>query len=788
MKTIIRNFQSVLRRFKVATTLNVAGLAVAFAAFIVILIQVNFERTFDRCHPTSGRIFRVDLTTPGTFGTILPRAFVEAVIQSSPHIEAGTLLTPSFGQSGVYFSIDRDGQPFGFKEIVTTCHAALPEIFAFPIVEGDIDCLKEPEKVMVPQSLVTKLFGEDVSAIGKTLRAEESIWTKSVKLLTIGAVYKDFPENTQIRNVIYTAIDPDYSVSNFGASNWVCYLLLDDPAMADDVADNFNRHFDFKKIGREDERIRLVPLTDIYYRNETQDGGTFRSGNQEVTNLLFGIALLIIVVAGINFTNFSTSLTPLRIKSINTQKILGSSEGLLRRALLVEAVLISFMAWLVSLFIVWELDIVEALPFIDADLDLISNLPVVLLSGVVALITGLIAGIYPAFYITSFPPALVLKGSFGLSPTGRKLRTGLICIQFVVSIILIIGASFVRVQNGYMRDFSLGFDKDQIAVVELNHMMYNKHHTIYKNRLKEYPGIEDVAFSAEKVGAKDGYNTNEVTYKGKDIQYFMIISSSNILRVLGIPIIEGRDFSRADELSDEVSYIFNRPALAQGDMRVGDSFGNYSPGRLIGFVGDVKLTSLRSGENNIAFVVGNFGYAMPVSYIRLKAGSDIHAAVNHIRNVVTELDPSYPFNIEFYDEIFNHLYRKEENLRDLVTVFSLLAIIISLVGVFGLVVFETQYRRKEIGIRKVHGATVGEILLMFNKGYLRIVGVCFVIAAPIAWQGVKMWLEGFAYKTPLHWWVFLIALLIVTVITLLTVSFLNWKAANENPVNSIKSE
>ena len=144
MKTIIRNFLSVLRRFKMATALNVAGLAVAFAAFIVILIQINFERTFDRCHPTSGRIFRVDLTIPGTFGTILPRAFVEAVIQSSPHIEAGTLLTPSFGQNGVYLSVDRNGQPFGFKEIVTTCHASLPKIFAFPIVEGDIDCLKDP--------------------------------------------------------------------------------------------------------------------------------------------------------------------------------------------------------------------------------------------------------------------------------------------------------------------------------------------------------------------------------------------------------------------------------------------------------------------------------------------------------------------------------------------------------------------------------------------------------------------------------------------------------------------
>ena len=620
------------------------------------------------------------------------------------------------------------------------------------------------------------------------MRAEENIWTKSAKLFTIGAVYQDFPENTQLRNVVYTAIDPDYNINNFSSSNWVCYLLLDNPAMADEVADNFNRNFDFKKIYHEGEQIRLVPLTDIYYMNETQDGGTFRSGNKEVTALLFGIALLIVIVAAINFTNFSTSLTPLRIKSINTQKVLGSSDTLLRRSLLIEAALISFIAWLVSLVIFWGLDWAEALPFIEADLSLVSNLLIVFLCGIVALVIGWLAGIYPAYYITSFPPALVLKGSFGLSPSGRKLRTTLICVQFVVSIVLIIGACFVQIQNSYMRNFSLGFDKDQVAIVELNETMYNKHHDTYVNRLKENPGIEDVAFAMEKVGSKDGYNTNGGNYKGKDFQYFIIIASSNFLRVMGIPVIEGRDFSKADELSDHVSYIFNRTAMEGLDMQVGDAFDSYSSGHLIGFSDDVKFTSLRGGEDNIAFLVGNFGYSLPISYIRLKAGSDIHAVVGHIQETMRELDPSYPFNIEFYDEIFNHLYRKEENLRDLVTVFSLLAIIISLVGVFGLVVFETQYRRKEIGIRKVHGATVGEILLMFNKAYLRIVGICFVIAAPIAWQGAKMWLEGFAYKTPLHWWVFLIALLIVTVITLLTVSFQNWKAANENPVNSIKSE
>lgn len=787
MKTIIRNFLSVLRRFRMAMILNVAGLAVAFAAFIVILIQVNFERNFDRCYPTSGRIFRVDLNTPGTFGTILPRGFVESIISSSPHIEAGTLVTPTFGRSGVYLSVEKNGERVGFREIVTTCHPTLPKIFGFTILEGDINCLKDPEKVILPASLATKLFGEG-SVVGKPLLAEESIWTKGTTNFTVGAVYKDLPANTQLRNVIYTAIDPSFMVDNFGASNWVCYLLLDDPASAVDVADNFNKHFDFKKISRkEDQHISLVPLTDIYYKNETQDGGTFRSGNKEVTGLLFGIALLIIIVAAINFTNFSTALAPMRIKSINTQKVLGSSDALLRRALLAEAAIVSMIAWGVSLFIVWGLGSTGVLPFVEANLDLQANLPVLILSGVIALLTGLIAGIYPSYYITSFPPALVLKGSFGLSPSGKHLRTALIGIQFVVSIVLIIGSSFVRLQNSYMRGFSLGFDKDQVAIVELNGTLYNEHHETYANRLKEYPGIEDVAFAQEKVASKDGYNTNGANYKGKDFNYFLIICSYNFLDVMGIPILEGRDFSKADELSDEMAVVFNKSAYVNMNMQAGDLLYEQQ-GRMIGFSDEVKFTSLRNGENNIAFAVGNFGYSMPVSYIRFKAGSDIRAAVDHIRTTLKDLDPSYPFNIEFYDQIFDRLYHKEENLRSLVTIFSILAIIISLVGVFGLVVFDTQYRRKEIGIRKVHGATVGEILAMFNKTYLRIVAICFVVAAPIAWFGVKKWLESFSYKTPVYWWVFLIALLIVAGITMLTVTFQNWKAANANPVNSIKSE
>lgn len=785
MKTILRNFLSVLRRFKMATFLNVAGLAVAFAAFMVILIQVDYERSFDRCHPTADRVYRLELTQGGVFGLILPRAFIETVLQSSPHIEDGSLIYPY--NPAIYFSVVQNGEKIGYRELVQTCHPEITRVFDFPIIEGDIDCLKEPDKLILPENIARKIFGDE-PAVGKALHAEETIQTKDNREYTVGAVYKDFPGNTQMRNLIYTAISETYQRDNFGASNFVCYLLLDSPEAAQTVVDNFNANFDFSKINDPTQQIKLTPLTHIYYLNESQDGTIFRSGNKEVTMLLFFIALLIILVAAINFTNFSTSLTPMRIKSINTQKVLGSSDAVLRRALLIEAAIISLVAWLMSLFVVWLLGRTEILPFVDASLDIMKNLPIVLLTGGVALVTGVLAGLYPSWYVTSFPPALVLKGSFGLSPSGRKLRTVLIGVQFVVSILLIIFASFVRLQNNYMRDYSLGFDKDQIAIVRLSSEIYDKHHDTYVNRLKEFSGIEDVAFAMEKVGSKDGYSTNGGVVKEKEFQFFMIFASSNFLRVMGIPVEEGRDFSKADELSETPVYIFNRTAKLSLGMEVGDLVRSWKSSHVVGLTGDVKFTSLRQGESNIAFATGNIPFPLHVSYIRLKAGTDVQDAVSHIRKTLADIDPAYPFDIEFYDTIFNELYHKEENLRSLITVFSLLAIIISLVGIFGLVVFDTQYRRKEIGIRKVHGADNREILEMLNRSYILIVLVCFALAAPLGYFGIRKWLESFAYKTPMYWWVYLLALLIVLAITIGTVTFQSWRAANANPVNSLKSE
>lgn len=785
MKTIIRNFLFVLRRFKMATTLNLCGLATAFAAFIIILMQVHHETKFDTCHPTSQRIYRVDLNQPGSFSTILPRAFIEEVIASSPHIEAGTLINPYINP--IYFTTEREGEKYGFKEAIQTCHADIVKIFDFPIIEGDPDCLKDPDKMVIPESLAHKLFGKQ-SAVGKQLHAEEHIWSKDRTDFTIGAVYKDFPANTQLVNLIYTAIDPDFARTDFSSSNYLCYILADSPNSVQNITDNFNQTFDFNNIGRPEQSIQLIPITDIYFLNEGQDGRIFKSGNRDVTYLLFLIAILIVVVAVINYVNFSTALTPMRIKSINTQKVLGSPDSQLRRSLLIESISMSMFSWILGLSIVKVIDTTLSLPFIAADLSFSTNPGIILLSGIVALSIGAIAGIYPAWYMVSFPPALVLKGSFGLSTSGKKLRTSLIGIQFIVSIMLIVGSIFIRMQSNYMRQYSLGFDKDQIAIVELSGDIYKQYHQTYADRLKQFSGIEDVAFANQKVASQDGYSTNGGSYKDRNFHYYMFMVSPNFLSTMGIPIIEGRDFTPTDKQSEEPVLVFNHKAYTDLEMETGN-WKTYFDTRIIGFTEDVKFNSLRQGDSFIAFTMGEiFDYNLCFSYIRLSAGTDVQAAVNHIRKTLSEIDPSYPFDVEFYDTIFDTLYQKETNLQSLIGMFSLLAIILSLVGVFGLVVFDTQYKRKEIAIRKVHGSNIRQILQMLNKQYLYIVVTCFIIATPIAYTFIKKWLESFTYRTPIYWWIFLVTLLIVATITSGVVTFQSWRAASANPVNSLKSE
>ncbi|WP_367949618.1 ABC transporter permease, partial [uncultured Parabacteroides sp.] len=298
-----------------------------------------------------------------------------------------------------------------------------------------------------------------------------------------------------------------------------------------------------------------------------------------------------------------------------------------------------------------------------------------------------------------------------------------------------------------MRHYALGFDQDQILITELSRDLCIKHKDAFTGQLMKYPDIEGVAFSAQKVGGEDAYSTYEFTHKEEAFPGFFLSVSPSFLDVMGIEVTDGNRFSPSDDKDGNFHFIFNETARRANGLEVGEMVDmGWGPGRITGFIGDVALTSLREEEQNIAFCVSpdNKFQWLSYAYIRLRAGADVTKAVDRLREVVAGLDASYPLEVEFYDSLYNRLYHREEFVKKMVTGASLLAILISVVGVFGLVIFETEYRRREIGIRKVYGATVTDILLMFNRKYLTIVVVCFILATPVAYLSAAGWLENFA--------------------------------------------
>lgn len=795
MKLMIRNLLYLFKRFKTAVVLNLFGLTIAFAAFLLIVMQVDYEMNYDAMHSKSGRTFRLE-ANHGEFehNAIHCLMFSDAFVNSSAHITDYSYRYPFYGGER-YCQIDEvddQGEAKVFKENFQLCLPNISDVFDFHMKEGSVECLSIPGSVLIPESVAKRLFDKQ-SAIGKRIRMSGSSgWQPvSTTILTIGGVYKDFPGNTTVQNRIYVPMDQlDLLKSSWQMYANEIYVTLDDPLNKEEVLDHFNKTFDFAKsqMGSAQEiALRLTPLKDVYYTHDT----TFDfnpKGHRETNYVLLGIAFLILFIAGINFTNLTTSLIPLRLKTINTHRVLGCSIYKLRAISLIESIVICLISYILALFIVNDLSYTPIANWVDADIRLSQYKGLILLTALIAILTGCLAGLYPAIRSTSYAPALVLKGSFGLSPKGKKVRVALIGFQYTVSIALIIVTLFMGLQNHFMTSSEqLGFNKDQVAIVNLTPEIYAKHKPQYIQKLKDYPGIEDVAFSVYELSKEDDMIDLEYArHEDKDVFFKVFYASENFLSVMDIQVEEGRDFTREDLNKAQSDYIINPAAERDFHLHPGDRFNDRT---VLGVSKDFRFNSCRIASSPFVFALNNdIPNPKLVSYIRFNSKTNLQEAVAHVRETLKEIDPTFPFEISFYNTILNNLYQKEQTLGKLISLFGIMAILISIVGVFGLVLFETQYRRKEIGIRKINGATTGQILLMFNKTYIRIVSVCFIISIPIAWMGTQQWLENFAYKTQLHLWVFIVAFLIILSVTIGTVTFRNWQAANENPVNSVKSE
>jgi putative ABC transport system permease protein len=781
MKTL-QNFLFVLKRFKTSSILNILGLSVAFATFIIIMMQVDYDQNFDKCHENSDRIYRVELVSDDAKWAILPRPFADILFESSPRIVTGTI---SSFESNTFITVEKNGTISGYNESTRAVYPTFTKVFKFNMLEGLATALEEPNTALIPQSIAQKFFGNE-PAIGKQIK-----FSKSVK--TISGVYKDFPVNSSIRNEIYVEIDKNENLTSWGNFNYNIFVLLDKPGAEEEITAHFKEYLPKDALDNQlkGATIQLTKLTDLHFTTDIQYDSTPKT-NRSTLIVLWAIAIAILLIAGINFVNFSLALVPRRIKSINTQKVLGASVAVQRITLVSEAIFLTIFAYLLSLFLVHLASLTPIAGLTDAGVNLLSHPGLIGITALVAFLTGLFSGLYPAFYTTSFQPALVLKGSFGLSSGGKKMRNILIGIQFIASLVLIISAGFIYLQNRHLHKTPVGYNKDQVIVTDINGTLSEKL-DLFKSELKAFAGIESISFSQFLLGAQNQYMNWGFPVKGKGISFQVFPVDPSFLQVMDIQVNEGRDFREDDKLGLYAKYIFNEKAKKEFELELNLETVDGVRGEIIGFMPDIQFATFYQAPTPMAFFVsgtntGMSGREKNTAYIKIKAGSDMYAAMKHIKKILSDIDSEYPFNVRFYDDVMNHVYQKEQRLGFLITLFSIIAIIISIIGVFGLVAFETQYRRKEISIRKVFGSSIEEVMRLFGKSYLIILGICFVIACPIAYFIINQWLEKFAYKISLHWWVFLLGGIIVLAITLITVSAQSYKAATKNPTRALNSD
>ena len=790
MKTIIRNFTSIFRKFVTANLLNLLGLSLAFASFFVIMTQVNYDLGYNKSFTEHENLFRMTMKLgPGAedYGTLLPRPVVEQLAAASPHVTGYSIGNgwTNFDQFVV------DNQEYSLNLIYG--ERDFLSVFKPTVIDGDVKGLNQNGNIVLPRSEAIRIFGT-TDAAGKTMKYK---WDDKT-IYNICAVIEDYPDNNFLHGACFIGINSNEG--NYNNWNYDAYIRVDDAAnlpmvqnaLRQTAIELFKEKFNLTTKEEEEAlQVVLTSVADAHFSKVLDKAAPSRSS----IYLLICFSLLIIVIAAVNFMNFTLAETPMRIRSINTQKVLGATTTKLRSSLLAEAVLISLIAFVVAMAFVYLAHDLGLQELVQGSILLKDHLWLIGATLLLSIVVGLLAGFYPSYYVTSFPPALVLKGSFGLSPKGRMLRTILICLQFIISFMLVIGVGIMYLQSYLIYHTDYGFDKDEVMVVQTAPDTRNKADAI-DAELRKIPGIEGASLAMTVLGTGDSYMTWGRGEGDKHMNFTCIFVDWRFLDVMGIDIVEGRNFKKGD--GD--MYIFNESAKKQYPWLATDqpiTDGDYP---VVGFCKDIKYATLRVDDSQqpIAFFVpspnGRYwsnGSWRNVLMVRVAKGMDKREAKQKVMEVVNKYEKGQPLDISglrYMDVELEKAYKQEGRFTKQILLFSLLAILISIIGVFGMTMFESEYRRKEIGIRKVFGSSTREILTMFNKRYLYILLGCFVVAAPIGYMVGVHWLEDFAVRTAISPLLFLVSFLLIALITMLTVTYQSWKNANENPVNSIKNE
>ena len=778
----MKNFIAILRRYSVAMIMNFAGLVLALTAFMVLMLQVIYQVDFDRQHPTSGRIYRVDkvgAAADDIFKNIIPRGYADDIIKSSPHIIAGSIDCPFIGET-VFNAINDDGMPpFVFKSKTDVIYPDFFKVFGTEFKEGSAEALNDLSQIAIPESLAKKLYGNE-SAIGHILTHNEGyqFGAGRTKEFSIGAVYKDFPANSQIGNHIYLNVGSLHE-GNYGGANFACWVLLDSSDNKSLVEQNFNDSYNYEDADWLTD-IELTPIEDIYFEDE--GSVVWKTENKKQVWILICISILVMLIGGTNYATFFTSLAPMRVKAVNTRKVLGSSIGRLRGELILEAVLFSLAAFAVALVIISPVsEWLVSQGVSDMTFDISSQISLILTTGLISIVIGLVVGLYPSFYVTSLPTAFALQGNFAFSIAGRRFRTAMITLQFAITFALMLFALTVFRQNEYMTGYDTGFEKDRVAVVQISSEQYQFKSEWLQERLCSLPEVEDVAFALEGMGFSDSYSTFTLELEGQQVRCFSIYCSHNFLDVMGIPVVDGRNFL----VSDVGNAIMNQTMKDFGaKIEVMEGMGS-----IIGQTGNVRINSLRNETAPICYIYVPKDFAtLGYVYIRLQNGYDKTDMAEKIAAILNEMDPSYLFEVEFYDEVMERVYESEIKQGKIISIFSLLAAALSLIGVFGQVLLDVQYRRRDLAVKKVYGAETAGLVLDGLKRYMFIGIVSFVLAVPAAYYAVSRWLENFVEHTGMSAWTFILTFVMIMVLTIVVAGLQYWKSANTDPANALKTE
>ena len=798
----LNNLWYMARRFKLATTLNLVGLVIAFAAFYFIMTQILYDAGYNKSLKDYDQLYRLEYYASSfdEWWTNSPRAS-EFELAKFPQVESVSLATQKW-ENWQKTTFLKDGKELDL-DLIEGNNTVLSTLGA-KAVDGIIEWNdKDHEGVIIAESVAKTYFGTSKAA-GKVMQTADSAQ------YTVRGVYADFAENVLPKNVIIKNVGNMRTDDNGRFSNHEFTIIAKLHKNADVKTIGkllsktlFEQRISmFRGMGVPEEQVqmfikesgkegyRLQPLTKTYFSGADKETD---KGNKNVLFVLQMAAFLIIIVAAINFLNLTLAGSPMRIRGLNTRRVLGSTRQKLCLSLVGEGILTAVFACLLAIGLCYMLskssfsaELTKGYTQLSSHYGLLATMLLL------AVVIGIVASYYPARYATSFAPAMVLKGSFGLSPKGRKLRTTLIALQIAISVFLCVYIGILYLQSRYIYTSDFGFDKDEILFMESDFEARKLYKGI-ENDIEKLAGVESIARSQSALGS-DNFMQWGRGDGDKKINMKVMPCTWNYLRTMGIDILQGRDFQQNDP-NERVIIVNEAGMKAWNWVKIGGKLleKDENPMTVVGVCKNIRAGNIRTDNTNQPMIFlleqpDSARYFMSTYSIRAKAGVDKVKLLQQIEDIQAKYDDTKTPEVKFLDSYLNEMYHDEMRFMHQVLVFALVCLAITLIGVFCLTMFETEYRRKEIGIRKIFGSTTGEILKMLCRQYAWIIALSFVIATPIAYIFGRHWLENFVERTPIYWWLFPLALLFIAAITLGTVIVQSWKTANENPIHSVKTE